>query len=122
MPAAPRNGELRPRAPLDEPRDGSLELHEVEPPPSLLNLAMDTIEARCRARSRASLPRCCATSDEVEHKITAVADGLNSYGYDRGLQHRGRAAPLVVMALMYPLLLPAQSPTASRTCRRVACW
>lgn len=103
VPVAPRNGELRPRPPLDEPRDGSLELHEVEPPPSLLNLAMDTIESALSGTFEDFAPEMLRDlEDEVAHKIAQAPMELNAYGYDPwGFNTAVARRTLVVMALMY---------------------
>ena len=103
VPAAPRNGDARLRAPLDEPRDGSLELHEVEPPPSLLNLAMDTIESALSGTFEGFAPEMLRElEDEVERKIAQSPMELNSYGYDPwGFNTAVARRALVVMALMY---------------------
>lgn len=99
--APPRNGEAR-RA-LDEPRDGSLELHEVEPPPSLLNLAMDTIESALSGTFEGFAPEMLRElEEEVASKIAQAPMELNSYGYDPwGFNTAVARRALVVTALMY---------------------
>lgn len=103
VPAAPRNGDGRVRPPLDEPRDGSLELHEVEPPPSLLNLAMDTIESALSGTFEGFAPEMLRElEDEVARKIAQSPMELNAYGYDPwGFNTAVARRALVVMALMY---------------------
>lgn len=101
--APPRNGDTRVR-PLEEPRDGSLDLlHEVEPPPSLLNLVMDTIESALSGTFEGFAPEMLRElEDEVARKVAQAPMELNAYGYDPwGFNTAVARRTLVVMALMY---------------------
>jgi 1-acyl-sn-glycerol-3-phosphate acyltransferase len=104
VPAAPRGDEPRPR-PSDEPRDGSLalDLHEVEPPQSLLNLAMDTIGSALSGTFDGFAPELLRDlEEEIASKIAQSPMVLNGYGYDPwGFNTAVARRTLVVMALMY---------------------